>query len=304
MASHLADKPVIQELPTSQTTNFDQVVTIELPAPQGWTKKFIPKKGGTGTPRRNEIVFIAPSGEEIKNKRQLEQYLKTHPDGPCSSKFDWGTGDTPRRSARLSSKSRETDTPESGSRQKKSRSNKEETDGVESAAADREDDDDKTGTGDEKDVEMKDNNTEEEKAEEQKEVDGKLEELENSQVPEENKKHEENKVETSQGKEQPEKNKPEAVEKPCDVELQGDTNNAIPVENTKEPTVAIVQPEEDVSLLNTEKEEIEGSKQPQNKVSLVQVGNTDQENQPLNPDQENQPLNPDQEPSATQPISC
>lgn len=45
-----------------------------------------------GSPRRNEIVFISPTGEEIKSKRQLQQYLKTHPGGPSSSEFDWGTG--------------------------------------------------------------------------------------------------------------------------------------------------------------------------------------------------------------------
>jgi len=55
--------------------------------------QFVPKKGGT--PRRNEIVFIAPSGEEIKNKRQLDQYLKSHPGGPSASEFDWGTGTSP-----------------------------------------------------------------------------------------------------------------------------------------------------------------------------------------------------------------
>lgn len=54
--------------------------------------QFIPKKGGTGTPRRNEIVFVAPTGEEIKNKKQLDQYLKSHPGGPSSSEFDWSTG--------------------------------------------------------------------------------------------------------------------------------------------------------------------------------------------------------------------
>ncbi|KAI0501315.1 hypothetical protein KFK09_016259 [Dendrobium nobile] len=79
-----------------------EVVSVELPAPDGWRKKFTPKQGGT--PKRNEIVFISPTGEEIKNRRQLDQYLRSHPGGPPSSEFDWGTGDTPRRSARISEK--------------------------------------------------------------------------------------------------------------------------------------------------------------------------------------------------------
>ncbi|XP_073005278.1 uncharacterized protein [Typha latifolia] len=84
--------------------------SVELPAPEGWKKKFIPKKGGT--PRKNEIVFISPTGEEIKNKKQLDQYLKSHPGGTSSSDFDWGTGDTPRRSARISERVRVIETPE------------------------------------------------------------------------------------------------------------------------------------------------------------------------------------------------
>lgn len=167
MATELSDKAEIEQQTTAVDSKSSEVVSIELPAPQGWSKKFIPKKGGTGTPRRNEIVFIAPTGEEIKNKRQLDQYLKSHPDGPASSEFDWGTGDTPRRSARLSSKPKSTESPESGSsrkRQKRSRSKKEEgkdeekqeTDGGESgedAPADKTEDD---KTDDDKDVEMKD----------------------------------------------------------------------------------------------------------------------------------------------------
>ncbi|GFZ07955.1 methyl-CPG-binding domain 10 [Actinidia rufa] len=74
----------------------------ELPCILLFANLFMPKKGGT--PRKNEIVFIAPTGEEINNRKQLEQYLKSHPDNPAVSEFDWGTGDTPRRSARISSK--------------------------------------------------------------------------------------------------------------------------------------------------------------------------------------------------------
>jgi hypothetical protein len=49
--------------------------------------QFTPLRGG-----RSEIVFVSPTGEEIKNKRQLSQYLKAHPGGPAVSEFDWGTG--------------------------------------------------------------------------------------------------------------------------------------------------------------------------------------------------------------------
>ncbi|KAF5468821.1 hypothetical protein F2P56_012938 [Juglans regia] len=80
----------------------DDLLSIELPAPPSWKKLFFPMKGGT--PRKNEIVFIAPTGEEINYKKQLEQYLKSHTDSPAISEFDWGTGETPRRSARISEK--------------------------------------------------------------------------------------------------------------------------------------------------------------------------------------------------------
>lgn len=95
----------------------DDGVSIDLPAPEGWKKIFTPRKAGT--PRRNDVVFISPTGEEIKNKRQLDQYLKAHPGSVSASDFDWGTGDTPRRSARLTQKSKATETPEGVSPQKK-----------------------------------------------------------------------------------------------------------------------------------------------------------------------------------------
>ncbi|WMV55991.1 hypothetical protein MTR67_049376 [Solanum verrucosum] len=102
-------------------------VPIELPAPPGWKKRFTP--GKSSTPRRNDIVFVSPDGDEIKNKRQLDKYLKSHPGGPPASEFNWGTGDTPRRSTRLGGKSKATETPESDTpstkRQRKSSSKKE-----------------------------------------------------------------------------------------------------------------------------------------------------------------------------------
>ncbi|XP_022721217.1 methyl-CpG-binding domain-containing protein 11-like isoform X2 [Durio zibethinus] len=75
----------------------------------GW-KLFFPKK--VGSPRKTEIMFIAPTGEEINNRKQLEQYLKSHPGNPSITEFDWGTGETPRRSARISEKAKATPTPE------------------------------------------------------------------------------------------------------------------------------------------------------------------------------------------------
>ncbi|KAH7675299.1 Methyl-CpG DNA binding domain-containing protein [Dioscorea alata] len=106
-----------------------EVVTVELPAPVGWKKTFTPKKGGT--PTRNEVVFIAPTGEEIKNKKLLAQYLRSHPGNPPASEFDWGTGDTPRRSARISEKAKATWSAEGDSpkkRERKSSSKKENKD--------------------------------------------------------------------------------------------------------------------------------------------------------------------------------
>ncbi|XP_038897995.1 methyl-CpG-binding domain-containing protein 11-like [Benincasa hispida] len=80
--------------------------SVQLPAPPSWKKLFLPKKGGA--PRKNDIVFIAPTGEEISNKKQLEQYLKSHPGDVAVSDFDWSTGETPRRSTRISEKTKAT----------------------------------------------------------------------------------------------------------------------------------------------------------------------------------------------------
>ncbi|KAA8535111.1 hypothetical protein F0562_030114 [Nyssa sinensis] len=103
----------------TQSMAKEEVVSLELPAPPGWKKKFMPKKGGT--PKKNEIIFTAPTGEEITNRRQLEQYLKSYPGGPAISEFDWGTGETPRRSARISVRAKATPPPESEPPKKRSR---------------------------------------------------------------------------------------------------------------------------------------------------------------------------------------
>ncbi|KAK1403525.1 methyl-CpG-binding domain-containing protein 11-like [Heracleum sosnowskyi] len=97
----------------------EEVAFLELPAPSAWTKKYMLKKGGT--PKKNEIIFTAPTGEEISTRKQLEQYLKSHPGGPAIAEFDWGTGDTPRRSSRISKKTKATLSPESHPTKKRSK---------------------------------------------------------------------------------------------------------------------------------------------------------------------------------------
>ncbi|KAG4972637.1 hypothetical protein AAZX31_13G346400 [Glycine max] len=102
-----------------QQQQNEEVLSVELPAPSGWNKLFFPKK--VGTPRKSEIVFIAPTGEEINTKKQLEQYLKAHPGNPVISEFDWGTGETPRRSARISEKVKSTPPADSDTPKKRAR---------------------------------------------------------------------------------------------------------------------------------------------------------------------------------------
>nr|GEX54356.1 methyl-CpG-binding domain-containing protein 10-like [Tanacetum cinerariifolium] len=46
--------------------------------------------------------------EEITNRKELEQYLKANPGGPKLLEFDWGSGETPRRSSRISEKVKST----------------------------------------------------------------------------------------------------------------------------------------------------------------------------------------------------
>ncbi|XP_061352257.1 methyl-CpG-binding domain-containing protein 11-like [Gastrolobium bilobum] len=136
----------------------DEAVSLELPAPPGWKKKFFPKK--SGTPKKNEIVFTAPTGEEINNRKQLEQYLKAHAGGPAVTEFDWGTGETPRRSARISEKAKVVPPPESeppkkrgkkssASKKEASEEEKEETKEVQMQEADE--------TKDDKDLEQEKN---------------------------------------------------------------------------------------------------------------------------------------------------
>ncbi|GMH14288.1 hypothetical protein Nepgr_016129 [Nepenthes gracilis] len=96
-----ADKEMLGE----REHQFD---SVELPAPSAWKKLLTPKKGGT---HRRSIAFIAPTGEEITKRKQLEKYLKSHPGSPAVTEFNWGTGETPRRSARISEKAKSTPPP-------------------------------------------------------------------------------------------------------------------------------------------------------------------------------------------------
>ncbi|TKV92273.1 hypothetical protein SEVIR_9G153600v4 [Setaria viridis] len=146
-----------------QTPEKKEASVTELPAPSGWTKKLAPIRGG-----KFEVIFVSPTGEEIKSKRQLTQYLKAHPGGPASSEFDWGTSDTPRRSARLSEKVKATESPEGEKTPKRGRSSskrgrKEKKEDADADAVDANETVDR-GTLEGTDVEMKD--AEEEKKEE------------------------------------------------------------------------------------------------------------------------------------------
>lgn len=45
------------------------------------------KKGET--PRKKDVSFVAPDGKELKNRSQLQKYLKAHPGTAIASDFDW-----------------------------------------------------------------------------------------------------------------------------------------------------------------------------------------------------------------------
>jgi hypothetical protein len=57
---------------------------------QGWKRKFFTKK--SGILKRKDVSFLAPDGEELRNKRQLDKYLKNHPGSLMASDFDWRSG--------------------------------------------------------------------------------------------------------------------------------------------------------------------------------------------------------------------
>lgn len=221
--------------------------------------QFFPKKGGT--PRKSEIVFTAPTGEEIHNQRQLQQYLKAHPSGPPSSEFDWGTGETPRRSARISEKAKAASSPESEpgkKRRKKSSASKKDNSKENEATAEEE-----TKTGD---VQMEDV----EKTEKEKAADGveKAEKFEGEKTEEGTEKNEpevikevakENQNENKDAKSGEDTNMPDA-----ETEKQ-DTNET--TEGSEKASVedAEVKPDAEEGKqvkLEEEKEKAENEKQP------------------------------------------
>ncbi|XP_006847662.2 methyl-CpG-binding domain-containing protein 11 [Amborella trichopoda] len=112
--------PVVSE-GGSKVEEHHQGAGQELRAPPGWKKKILAKNPGMPSPM--EVVFISPSGSEIKNKRQLFAYLKSNPGGAAAADFDWSTGGTRRRSARLSEKL-VLETPESESKNTAKRARK------------------------------------------------------------------------------------------------------------------------------------------------------------------------------------
>lgn len=93
----------------------------------------MPKQGGAR--KKNEIIFTAPTGEEISNKKQLDQYLKSHPGSPGISEFNWGTVETPRRSARITEKAKASPSAESNPPEKRSRKSSTAEDGKEKEVA-------------------------------------------------------------------------------------------------------------------------------------------------------------------------
>jgi hypothetical protein len=46
----------------------------------------------SGILKRKDVSFLAPDGEELRNKRQLDKYLKNHPGSLMASDFDWISG--------------------------------------------------------------------------------------------------------------------------------------------------------------------------------------------------------------------
>ncbi|KAG0454821.1 hypothetical protein HPP92_023770 [Vanilla planifolia] len=111
-----------------------EVVSVELPAPAGWKKKITPNKDGIV--KENDIVFIAPTGEEIFSRKKLDQYLKSHPGAPSLHEFDWSTsGEIPRRSVRISEKTKAITVPEPHPKKKRARRLSKKNDGKTGAAA-------------------------------------------------------------------------------------------------------------------------------------------------------------------------
>lgn len=203
--------------------NHNDAVPVELPAPEGWKKLFNPKK--SGTPRRNEVVFVSPTGEEIKSKRQLDQYLKSHPGGHSSSEFDWSTGGTPRRSSRISQKSKATESPEAEPPKKRSAK---------------------------KGAKEKDDNDEEKldaaagEANEEVELKGKEDVGEKDTEPKAEEKVDEMDIEKVENK--------TAADKTSDAKEEEVVNNSLPTPGSEEAEKELTEPEASAKLENQEAE--------------------------------------------------
>ncbi|OIT02284.1 PREDICTED: methyl-CpG-binding domain-containing protein 11-like [Nicotiana attenuata] len=119
----------------ASNTEMGEVLALELPAPSSWKKLVMPKKGGKV--KKNEVVFVAPTGEEIRNRKQLVQYLKTHDGNPGVSEFDWSikampptAGVEPTKKRRRTSSATEKDKEMDVSDKKEMESAREEKDNV------------------------------------------------------------------------------------------------------------------------------------------------------------------------------
>ncbi|KAK9947548.1 hypothetical protein M0R45_003167 [Rubus argutus] len=238
----------------------EEVVSLELPAPSGWIKKFVPKQ--SGTPKKNEIIFTAPTGEEISNKRQLEQYLKAHPGGPAVSEFDWGTGETPRRSARISEKVKATPSPESDPPKKRSRkSSGSKKDSKEKEVAPQGTEETKLSDVQDADRAVKDTDTEMEKADvkENKDEDKVKDADTKTEVapPEEAKVENEAKVPK------------EAEERKRTMEVDAGTNDGKEVDGSGAKEVTGDQGKADIAIANQDKHEGEGEEKEKHKESEI-----------------------------------
>lgn len=91
---------------SSPSTDLNSSAAYEddTPAPPGWKRKLVPRVGRGLTPTKTDVVYISPDGEEMKTKTQLQRYLRAHKGGPAVSEFNWSSGETPRRSGRITAK--------------------------------------------------------------------------------------------------------------------------------------------------------------------------------------------------------
>ncbi|KAF3588845.1 hypothetical protein F2Q69_00031514 [Brassica cretica] len=86
-----------------EDNNFYEAVITQYSAVE-----FFPNKA-----KKTEIVFVSPTGEEFSNRKQLEQYLKSHPGSPAIAEFDWTTNkEPPKKRGRTKSSGSKKDTDE------------------------------------------------------------------------------------------------------------------------------------------------------------------------------------------------